>query len=69
MDNVSEYLLLGTCITLLGKIIFDWLKNRGGRNAVKQSDCIQYREEIYNRLDRIEEKIDKIILYLGKIKL
>lgn len=69
MSDYWGYIISLTAAGLVAKIVFDWLKSRHKDSGlVIKEDCNDYRQGICSqiksletRLDRIEEKIDKLL--------
>ncbi|MEM5861282.1 MAG: hypothetical protein QXJ20_02715 [Candidatus Aenigmatarchaeota archaeon] len=61
VDQILLYVIALTTAGLVGKIIFDWLKNRNkDPDYVTWDECETFRELILDRLDKIENRLERI---------
>ena len=72
MNNI-EYLLTGGVVFLFGRITFDWLRNRNGKNGVTEKFCNERAGYIKKDIDELKAgmgeshtKLDKIYQALPK---
>lgn len=61
MQDVLQYVIALGVMTLIVKIVYDWLKNRNGNiRYVTREECKTFEKAVESKLEMIMMKIEKI---------
>lgn len=59
-DQTLLYIVAMTTAGLVGKIIFDWLKNRNGGGYVTHAEFEMFKKMILDKFEKIERRLERI---------